>query len=368
MGMTNIKNAESKSDIGNGDFIETVKTPVKIQMWTTDGNVVKGDILGEFVKELDADAISRYIVGQEPVMVNSLDNKVVISMDGSISEEKMFLATFNVTTYAALKEAYDAGLPCFAIHDESVYVMSQVEPGLFRFSNIRGTDDLIRTLTVDENDRWKVSSNKVFQQKLVAGDNITIKDNTISAKGGDAWVEDGGDLSEIDDNPITMYEYRDSTYTGYKQNVTIAANDVEHSMLKLFNDGTDAMNVTVLTGKTLFGAGNRITGGYGYTVKAGCALFLRVNGKCLIASYSNGNPGSDTQEQPYTVGGNPNDSLTFSTSFSNAFKAGVERLGDTIGSLTTTFSNAIRNGVEKLNDSLGTLETTFSNNIILENE
>lgn len=289
--------------------------------------------------------------------------QTIADFDKRLSAADAFVATYNETTYADVKEAYEAGRPCFAKRDESVYVLSQVNSDSFMFSNIRGHDDLIRVLTVSNDDSWTVSSNKQFQQKLTAGNNITIEGNVISAKSGDIWVEDGGDLSEIGDTLINMYEYHDSTYTGYKPNVTIVANDVEHSMLKLFNDGTESMNVTVLTDKTLFGAGNRITDGYGYTIKDGCALFLRVNGKCLIASYSNGNPGSSTQEQAYTDEENPIDSLALSTSFSNTFKAGVERLGDTIGSFTTTFSNAIRNGVEKLNDSLGNLGITFSNSI-----
>lgn len=59
----NIVNAQDE----NQDFVSTPKTPVKIQVWTTDGNIVKADILGEFVKEMDGGLLKTYIKGDSPI-------------------------------------------------------------------------------------------------------------------------------------------------------------------------------------------------------------------------------------------------------------------------------------------------------------
>lgn len=436
--MMNIKKLETVSNDTSG-FTDTKKTPVKIQMWTTDGNIVKADILGEFVEEMNGPLLANYINGKYPIKVDAVDDNVSVSIDetalsnaftvvynetpfadivankdktivfkpnkdiqsnvsvtitdtdakfetlvdgtyttyqvnannewtstvSDISSDEVLVAKYGETTFDDIYEAKYA--VCY--YDNIVYWLSEKKielsmPYQCFFINIDNKNR--RILAVDCQNKWThreepLCPNK--QDKLTAGDNITIEDNVISATGGgSAWTEVSFDTMAAE--VISMAEYVSSSRSGYREKLDVYANDnIEHSILKLFNTSTsDSINVMVHTNKTLFGVGNKVTNGYAYSIKPGKALFLKVDGKCLIASYSSSSQNAETGTQQYNDEGNPVDTLALSNMFSTKFKTGVERLSDTIGSLVNAFGIAMKKGMDKIAEA-GNVGLTFSNSI-----
>lgn len=207
------------------------------------------------------------------------------------------------------------------------------------------------------------------QDKLTAGDNITIKDNVISATGGGSvWTIESHALHEPADE-IVMNEYVDSTYSGYSKRVNASVpTGVDKSVLRLFNTGEDSdIDVVVYTDRTLFGVGQKMTGACQFSVSPGSALMLKVDGRCMFAGYSTGSllP-SMLKTQKYNSDGNPLDLGTFSTTFKTSFKTGIERVVDSLGTMTMSFMTAMKPGIELLGDLAGKMSTKF--NISMETE
>lgn len=287
-----------------------------------------------------------------------------------ISSDEVLVAKYGETTFDDIYEAKYA--VCY--YDNIVYWLSEKKtmnsvPAQCLFINIDNKNR--RILTVDGLSQWSHREEQLCpnkQDKLTAGDNITIEDNVISATGGgSAWTEVSFDTMAAE--VISMAEYVSSSRSGYREKLDVYANDnIEHSILKLFNTSTsDSINVMVHTNKTLFGVGNKVTNGYAYSVKPGKALFLKVDGKCLIASYSSSSQNAETSTQQYNDEGNPDDTLALSNMFSTTFKTGVERVSDTIGSLVNAFGIVMKKGIDKIAEA-GNVGLTFSNSITVEGE
>lgn len=313
----------------------------------------------------DTDAKFETLVDGTYTTYQVTNNDEWTSTVSDISSDEVLVAKYGETPFADISKAKYA--VCY--YDDIVYWLSEKKmtndiPVKCLFFNI--DEQKRRILTVGTGDTWTnevqmLCPNK--QDKLTAGDNITIEDNVISATGGgSAWTEVFFDnmAAEV----ISMAEYVSQSRSGYRGKLTVYADDgIEHSILKLFNtSASDSINVTVYTDKTLFGVGNKVTNGYAYSIKPGKALFLKVDGKCLIASYSSSSQNAETGTQQYDDEGDPVDGLAFSNTFSTTFKTGIERVSDTIGSLVNTFGSALKKGFDKIADA-GNVGLTFSNGI-----
>lgn len=339
----------------------------------------------------DTDAKFETLVNGTYTTYQVNENDEWTSTVSDISSDEILVVKYGETPFADIAKAKYA--VCY--FDDIVYWLSEkkmIAGSMTQCLFINIDNKNRRILSVDGADQWTRKTEPLCpnkQDKLTAGDNITIEDNVISATGGgSSWTEVSFDNMAA--AVISMAEYVSQSQSGYREELDVYADDsIEHSILKLFNTSTsDSINVMVHTNKTLFGVGNKVTNGYTYSIKSGKALFLKVDGKCIIASYSSSSQIAETGTQQYNDDGNPVDGLALSTMFSTAFKTGVERISDGIGSLVNTFSIAVKKGFDKITDAgnvglafscgitngieplseTGNVGLTFSNSITVEGE
>lgn len=158
------------------------------------------------VWDLSADGWSSTDIDLQPKLVAG-DNITISgnTISADLSAADAFVAAYNVTTYAAVKEAYDAGRPCFAMNDgEGFYVLSSVTSSSFTFSCIRVYDNVMHSLTLSSNDSWSYLINKYqnelsFDTEPTKGSTKPVTSNGIF----DAFTEHDSKLTYVDISSTT---------------------------------------------------------------------------------------------------------------------------------------------------------------------
>lgn len=416
--MMNIANAViENTQEENRDFTKTPKTPVKIQMWTTDGNIVKADILGEFVKEMNGDVIAEYVKGDSPIdtrvdadknlhisiarPAQSYQVDYLVTSFADIYENRDKNITFrpdantiqsNISSvitkdYAKFETLVDGKYTIYQVDSNNHWSSTIVETTKVRecvpfetlFSDIvsakyayvndnniiysmsEKTDDVIRFVNIDNDTRhiWSVAVGNVWtltdealcdnkQDKLTAGDNITIENNVISAKGGDAWTYESSSLTA---NAV-FKQYIDQTLTGWIGTVAInVEKDADIGIIRIKNNIDTPIHVSLynMVTYTLFGVGNKTAYGYVLDIPGNGMLVAKIDHKALYTTLSKYSSGSSTptETQSYDTNGNPIDAiLALSTSLFAKLDIGhcIEVVDQMIAKLKTEFVSMMDKG------------------------
>lgn len=186
------------------------------------------------------------------------------------------------------------------------------------------------------------------EDALTAGDNITIENNVISAKGGDAWTYESSSLT-----PNAVFkQYIDQTLTGWIGTVAInVEKDADIGIIRIKNNVDTPIHVSLynMVTYTLFGVGNKTAYGYVLDIPGNGMLVAKIDHKALYTTLSKYSSGSSTptETQSYDTNGNPIDAiLAFSTSFFAKLDIGhcIEVVDQMIANLKTEFVSMMDKG------------------------